>query len=104
MRKVTGNIDSPDFGPGETKFEYGIGGGGSLCIASGQGGSCVTDFTRDMSVYYTPPVEDLFAAGYCNCCEVGASLDKCRQLINERKCFQSGAEHYSWRVVYKRSF
>jgi hypothetical protein len=101
--QVTGNVDSPDWGPGETKFEYGIGGGGSLCIASGQGGGCVSDFTRDMPCYYTPPIEDMYAAGYCNCCEQGASLERCRQLINDKQCFQTGAEHYSWRVVFKRS-
>ena len=102
--QVTGNVDSPDFGPGETKFEYGIGGGGSLCLAGGEGGACITDFTRDMPCYYTPSVEDLFAAGYCNCCENGASLERCRQLINEKACFVTGAEHYSWRVVFKRSW
>jgi hypothetical protein len=101
--QVTGNVDSPDFGPGETKFEYGRGGGGSLCLAGGQGGACITDFTRDMPCFYTPPIEDLFASGYCNCCENGASLDRCRQLIDEKKCFVTGAGHYSWRVVFKRS-
>jgi hypothetical protein len=104
--QVTGNVDSPDWGPGETKFEYGGagGGGGSLCIAQGQGGACITDFTRDMPCYFLPPVEDLYAAGYCSCCEPNISLDRCRQLINEGKCFQTGAGHFSWRVVYKRNF
>jgi outer membrane biosynthesis protein TonB len=104
LYQVTGNVNSPDFGPGETKFEYGVGGGGSICLAGGDGGPCITDFTRDMSCYYTPPVEDLFAAGYCNCCEPGISLDRCRQLISEGKCFGTGAEHYSWRVVFKRGY
>lgn len=100
--QVTGNVGSPDFGPGETKFEYGIGGGGSLCIAEGQGGGCVTGYTRDMPVYFLPPVEDLHASGYCNaCCEAGSSVDRCREIIPQ--CFPTGAEHFSWRVVFKRN-
>ena len=102
--QVTGNVDSPDWGPGETKFEYGIGGGGSLCVASGQGGGCISDWTRDMPCYYLPPVEDLYAAGYCNCCEPGISLERCRELINQGTCFATGAEHFSWRVVFKRNW
>ncbi len=103
--QVTGNVDSPEWGPGETKFEYGIGGGGSLCIASGQGGGCISDFTRDMPCYYTPPVADMFASGYCDkCCEPGISQDRCAQRIAEGSCFGSGAGHYSWRVVFKRNW
>jgi hypothetical protein len=102
--QVTGNVDSPDWGPGETKYEYGGGGGGSLCVASGQGGGCVSGFTRDMPCYFLPPVEDLHSSGYCNCCEQGASLERCRQLINDGKCFRTGAEHFSWRVVFKRNW
>ncbi len=102
--QVTGNVDSPDWGSGETKFEYGIGGGGSLCIANGSGGSCISDFTRDLPCYYLPSVEDLYAAGYCECCEAGASLERCRQLVNENKCFQTRAGHFSWRVVFKRNW
>jgi hypothetical protein len=101
--QVTGNVDSPDWGPGQTKFEYGIGGGGSLCIAEGQGGGCVSDYTRDMPCYVPPPIEDLHAAGYCDqCCEPGASVERCRQLVAEGKCMGNG--HYSWRVVFKRSW
>ncbi|MGD8397770.1 MAG: hypothetical protein PVG11_02835 [Anaerolineae bacterium] len=102
--QVTGNVGSPEWGPGETKFEYGIGGGGSLCIAEGQGGACVSGYTRDMPCYYLPPVEDLYAAGYCNCCEQGASLDRCRQLVDQGTCFPTGAEHFSWRVVFRRNW
>jgi hypothetical protein len=102
--QVTGNVGSPDFGPGEAKFEYGGGGGGSLCVASGQGGGCITDFTRDMPCYYLPPVEDLYASGYCNCCEQGASFERCQQLIDAGTCFPTRAEHFSWRVVYKRNW
>jgi hypothetical protein len=101
--QLTGNVDSVDWGPGETKFEYGGGGGGSVCIATGQGGACVSEFTRDMPCYNVPPVEDLFAAGYCGqCCEVGATLERCRQLVNEGKCMGNG--HYSWRVVFTRNW
>ncbi len=101
--QLTGNVDSPDWGPGETKFEYGIGGGGSLCIAEGQGGACASGFTRDMPCYSVPPAQDLFTAGYCDqCCDVGATLDRCQQLVNEGKCMGNG--HYSWRVVFRRSW
>ncbi len=100
--QVTGNVDSPDWGAGETKFEYGGGGGGKLCIARGEGGACVTDYTRDMPAYYAPPVEDLYAAGYCDrCCDPGITLDRCRELVDAGQCM--GAGHYSWRVVFKRS-
>jgi hypothetical protein len=100
--QVTGNVDSPEWGIGETKFEYGIGGGGSLCVASGEGGTCVSAYTRDMPTYYAPPAEDLHAAGYCDqCCDVGATLERCRQLVDAGQCM--GAGHYSWRVVFKRS-
>jgi hypothetical protein len=101
--QITGNVDSPDWGVGETKFEYGIGGGGSLCVASGEGGECASAFTRDLSVYNSPPVEDLHASGYCDqCCEVGASLERCRELVAAGNCFDYPG-HYSWRVVFKRS-
>jgi hypothetical protein len=98
--QVTGN-HVPDMGPGETKFEYGQFGGGSLCIAEGQGGGCITSFTRDMPCFWLPPVEDLHAAGYCNCCEAGASVERCRELVPT--CFPTGAGHFSWRVVYTRN-
>lgn len=103
--QVTGNVDSPDWGPGETKFEYGGGGGGSLCVAEGQGGACVSEFTRDMPCYYLPPIEDLHSSGYCTCCGEGdISLERCRQLIEEGICFPTGAEHFSWRVVFQRNW
>jgi hypothetical protein len=101
--QVTGNVDSPEWGPGETKFEYGIGGGGSVCIAEGEDGGCVSDYTRDMPAYSVPPVEDLHAAGYCSqCCEPDATLERCRELVNAGRCMGNG--HYSWRVVFKRSW
>jgi hypothetical protein len=100
--QVTGNVDSPDWGIGETKFEYGIGGGGSLCVADGEGGGCQSDYTRDMPAYAAPSVEDLHGAGYCDqCCEPGATLERCRDLVNQGKCMGFG--HYSWRVVFRRS-
>jgi hypothetical protein len=101
--KVTGHKgDDPFWGPGEAEFLYGAG-GGSLCVANGQGGSCVSDFTRDLPCYSAPPVEDLFAAGYCDqCCDRGISLEDCRKLVAEGKCMGFG--HYSWRVVFKRSW
>ena len=102
--QVTGNVNSPDFGPGETKFEYGIGGGGKLCIAGGQGGGCVTDYSRDMSCYNAPPFEDLWAAGYCECCEVGISRERCQQLYDEGAQCMKQPRHYSWRIVYNRSW
>jgi hypothetical protein len=107
--QVTGNVDSPDWGPGETKFEYGIHGGGSLCIANGQGGTCVSDFTRDLPCYDPPPFEDVWAAGYCNCCggEAATNKDVCRQIYDAHseanKCV-GWWSHYSWRVVFKRSW
>jgi hypothetical protein len=101
--QVTGNVGSPDWGPGETKFEYGIGGGGSLCVASGEGGGCVSDFTRDMPCYWLPPFEDLWNSGYCLCEKPDITYEECQQLFNEGKLLSPGAGHFSWRVVFKRS-
>lgn len=101
--QVTGNVGSPDWGPGETKFEYGQFGGGSLCIANGQGGPCVTDFTRDMPCYAAPPFEDMWAAGYCNCCEPGMSKERCQEAYNAGQHCVNWYGHYSWRVVYTRN-
>lgn len=105
LYQVTGNVSSADWGPGETMFEYGIGGGGRLCIGQGQGGDCVSDFTRDLPCYYSPPVEDLYASGYCDvCCDRGISLEGCRQRIAEGSCFETGAGHYSWHVIFQRGW
>ena len=101
--QLTGNVGSPDWGPGETKFEYGIHGGGSLCIADGQGGGCITSWTRGLPCYDPPPFEDMWAAGYCECCQPGISKDACQQLYNSGgSCMNWG--HYSWRVVYRRNW
>ena len=101
---MTGNVDSPDFGPGETKFEYGINGGGSLCIADGEGGGCVTDFTRSLSCYVRPAFEDMWAAGYCECCQSGISKEACQVLYDNRDSCMPEWGHFSWRVLYKRSW
>lgn len=105
MYQVTGHKgDDPYWGPGDVEIPCpGFQGGGVVCIADGPGGSCTSPQTRGMSCYTAPSVEDLHAAGYCeNCCKVGVSLDECRQLVNEGKCMGNG--HYSWRVVFKRSW
>jgi len=102
--QVTGNVDSADWGPGETKFEYGKGGGGSLCVAQGEGGACTTGYTRDMPCFNRPPFEDMWAAGYCECCRVGISKPECQQLYDNRDPCMPEWGHFSWRVLYKRSW
>lgn len=102
--QVTGNVDSPDYGPGETKFEYGVGGGGKVCIATGEEGGCVTDYSRDMPCYNAPPFEDLWAAGYCECCEVGISKERCQELYNTGAQCMKQPRHYSWRIEYTRGW
>jgi hypothetical protein len=101
--QLTGNVGSPEWGPGETKFEYGIGGGGSLCIADSQGGGCVSGYTRDMPCYFLPPFDDLWTAGYCQCEKPDITRDECQQLLNEGRFMGPGAGHFSWRVVFRRS-
>lgn len=102
--QVTGNIDSVDWGPGETKFDYYLGGGGSLCIANGQGGSCVTGFTRDMPCSQGIPFEDMWAAGYCDCCQVGISKEACQVLYDTKNPCLPEFGHFAWHVLYKRSW
>lgn len=103
--QATGNVDAPDWGPGETMFNYGGDGGGALCIAQGQGGTCLTGYTRDMPCFNPPPFEDMWAAGWCQCCGTEAAGDKelCQEM-HERgdRCMNWG--HYAWRVVYRRSW
>jgi hypothetical protein len=102
---VTGNVDSPDWGPGETKYEYGIHGGGRLCIATGQGGECESDWTRSMPCYDSPPFEDIWAAGYCECCYPGITKEACQALYNDSGNTCVGFYgHYSWRVKFQRSW
>jgi len=100
--QVTGNVGSGDWGPAETKFEYGRTGGGSLCVATGQGGECLTGYTRDMPCFNAPSIDELYAAGYCNCCEAGASLQRCQEIKDAKTCALLFWHHYSWRVVYTR--
>lgn len=103
MNRVTGHKGAdPYWGPGEAQFDYYGHGGGMLCITSGEGGACESPDTRSMPCWDAPPIQDLYAAGYCNCCEAGASLERCQQLMNEGKCLGPG--HYSWRVVFQRGW
>jgi hypothetical protein len=100
--QVTGHKGAdPYWGPGEAEFDFGHGGGGRLCITSGPGGPCESPQTREMPCWNQPPLEDMYAAGYCECCEVGASLERCQELASAGKCLGPG--HYSWRVVFRRS-
>lgn len=99
----TGNVGDPGWGPGETRFS--VGSGHKLCVAQGLGGGCVSAYTRDLPCYYTPPVEDMFQSGYCDvCCDRGISLEGCRQRIAEGTCFETGAGHYSWHLVFRRGW
>ena len=97
--QVTGHkVPDPFWGLGDAEFI----GDGSMCIATGEGGPCQSDYTRGMPTWDRPPVEDLFAAGYCDrCCDPGITLDRCRELVDSGQCM--GAGHYSWRLVFKRS-
>jgi hypothetical protein len=103
---VTGHKgNDPFWGPGEAQFDYYSGGGGSVCITTGEGGACESPYTRDLPCFYLPPIEDLHAAGYCDqCCETGATVERCRQLVDSGNCFSTGAGHFSWRVVFRRSW
>jgi hypothetical protein len=101
--RVTGHKgDDPFWGPGEAEFLYGA--GGEACAwPTARAGVVSAISRRDLPCYSAPPVEDLFAAGYCDqCCDRGISLEDCRKLVAEGKCMGFG--HYSWRVVFKRSW
>jgi hypothetical protein len=104
--QITGHkADDPFWGPGDAQFDYYKYGGGSMCIATGEGGTCLSDYTREMSCFYLPSIEDLHAAGYCDqCCEPGATVERCRQLTEEGKCFPTGAGHFAWHAVFTRSW
>jgi hypothetical protein len=100
--QVTGHkAADPFWGPGDAEFDFGHGGGGRLCIISGPGGACESPQTREMPCWDQPPLEDMYAAGYCECCEAGASFQRCQELVAAGKCLGPG--HYSWRVVFKRT-
>lgn len=100
--QVTGHKgDDPYWGPGEVELNNLD--GGQVCIASGEGGACESEFTRNLPCHDPPPFEDLWAAGYCEeCCEPGISKERCRELFESGKCL--GISHYAWRVVFKRSW
>ncbi|HNS51378.1 MAG TPA: hypothetical protein PKO09_09340 [Anaerolineae bacterium] len=95
----------PDLGPGETRFDHYRYGGGSTCVAEGPDGACLTPFTQNMPCSRLPTTAELHGAGYCDkCCETGASVERCQQLIDEGKCFWTKEGHFSWRVVYTRGW
>ena len=97
---VTGHKgDDPFWGPGEAEF-MGLD-GGQLCIATGDGGPCESDFTRSLPCHDPPEFEDLWAAGYCEYCDPGITKERCQQLVEEGKFL--GVGHYAWRVVFQRS-
>jgi hypothetical protein len=91
--------DDPYWGPGEVEFSALD--GGRVCIAAGDGGGCVSDFTRDLPCHDPPPIDDLWAAGYCECCEAGITKERCQELLESGSCL--GAGWYYWRVEFKRS-
>jgi hypothetical protein len=98
--RVTGHKgDDPYWGPGEAEFA-GLA-GGRLCIATGDGGPCDSEYTRDLPCHDPPPVEDLWEAGYCDCCEAGITQEDCQQRLDAGSCL--GAGNYMWRVEFRRS-
>jgi hypothetical protein len=98
--RVTGHKgDDPYWGPGEAEFA-GLA-GGRLCIATGDGEPCDSVYTRDLPCHDPPPVEDLWEAGYCDCCEAGITQEDCQQRLEAGSCL--GAGHYMWRVEFRRS-
>jgi hypothetical protein len=92
--------DDPFWGPGEAEFA-GVD-GGQLCIASGEGGACESDLTRNLPCHDPPPFEDMWAAGYCECCRPGITKEECQALYDAGECL--GISHYMWRVEFKRSW
>ncbi|MGD9046928.1 MAG: hypothetical protein PVF77_02645 [Anaerolineae bacterium] len=92
--------DDPFWGEGEVELA-GLD-GGQVCIAPGEGGACESDFTRDLPCHDPPPFEDMWAAGYCECCTPGISKEDCKALYDAGQCL--GISHYSWRVEFKRSW
>jgi len=98
--QVTGHKgDDPFWGPGEVEFSNLD--GGQVCIASGQGGACESEFTRNLPCHDPPPFEDLWAAGYCDCREAGITKEQCRELYDSGQW--QPISHYYWRVEFRRS-
>jgi hypothetical protein len=99
--RVTGHKGAdPFWGPGEAEFTQLD--GGLLCIATGEGGSCDSELTRDLPCYAPPPVDDLWAAGYCQCCEPDITKERCQELRDAGECIWYS--HYAWRVEFRRSW
>lgn len=99
--RVTGHKgDDPYWGPGEVEFNNLD--GGQVCIATGDGGACESEPTRDLPCHDAPPFEDLWAAGYCECREEGLTKDECRELYESGQWL--AISHYYWRVEFKRSW
>jgi hypothetical protein len=73
-----------------------------MCIATGEGGPCESEFTRDLPCHDMPPFEDLWAAGYCERCDPGITQERCQQLVEEGKFL--GVGHYAWHVEFRRSY
>jgi hypothetical protein len=94
--------EDPYWGPGEVELS-GLD-GGRVCIATGEGGSCESDLTRDLPCHDPPEFEDLWAAGYCDCCETGITKERCREYFDSDDWCVGGVSHYSWRVEFRRSW
>ncbi len=92
--------DDPFWGPGEVEFS-GME-GAQICIASGEGGACESDLTRDLPTHAPPPLEDLWAAGYCACCEPDITRERCQELRDQGECVAT--DWYNWHVEFKRSW
>ena len=92
--------DDPFWGPGEVEFSALD--GGRLCVATGEGGPCESDVTRDLPLHDRPDFEDLWSAGYCQCCEPEITRERCQELYDAGKCLSPG--HYLWRVQFQRSW
>jgi hypothetical protein len=91
--------DDPFWGPGEVEFS-GMD-GGQLCIATGEGGACESNLTRNLPTHDPPPLDDLWAAGYCACCEPDITRERCQELYDKGECVS--ISWYDWHVEFKRS-
>lgn len=99
--RVTGHKgDDPYWGPGEAEFSSLD--GGRVCIATGEGGPCESGLTRDLPCHSSPPFEDLWAAGYCECCYEGITKEECQVLFDEGDCV-GGIGNFAWHVEFRRS-
>lgn len=103
--QVTGHKgDDPFWGPGEAEIPCPGDSGAAICIAADASGTCVTGYTRGMSCLQAPDFEDLWSAGYCECCERGITKERCRQFYDSgAQCLRQN-RHLSWRVTFRRSW